>query len=310
MPRVFAIGETVYDIIFQEGKPVAARPGGAMLNTAVSLGRLGVEPFLISEYGPATDLVGKIINTFLIDNQVNTDYVNRSADSKSTVSLAFLDEKNNASYSFYRQSSENRILNPAIDFMPDDIVLFGSIYSITHEVRSSLLDILYKASETGAIIIYDPNFRKPHLNDLPVVKPMIIENLRLPDIIRGSDEDFYLIFKANNVDEVFQFISRESNASLIYTQNRNGVDLFSSTAKIHVDVPEILPVSTIGAGDNFNAGIIWTLVREGITRKDLEHLSQKQWKKIISSGIRFATDVCMSFDNYISVEFAVEMLGE
>ncbi len=310
MPRVFAIGETVYDIIFQEGKPAVARPGGSMLNTAVSLGRLGVETYLLSEYGPDKDPVGKIINSFLMDNQVITDYVNRPDDTKTTVSLAFLDENNNASYSFYRLSAKNKMNYPEFEFLPDDIVLFGSFFAIYAEVRTMLLNLLYKASEAGAIIIYDPNFRVPHLKDLPLLKPMIIENLRLPDIIRGSDEDFYLIFNANNVDEAFQTISMESNASLIYTQNRNGVDLMGLNIKLHEDVPELLPVSTIGAGDSFNAGVIWTLVREGITRKDLEHLSQKEWKKILSNGIRFATDVCMSFDNYISLEFAVEMLRE
>ena len=66
MRRIFAIGETVYDIIFKGTQPVSAKPGGAMLNTAVSLGRLNLPVHFISEYG--YDIVGDIINNFLNKN--------------------------------------------------------------------------------------------------------------------------------------------------------------------------------------------------------------------------------------------------
>jgi fructokinase len=310
MQRVFAVGETVYDIIFRDGQPIAAKPGGSMLNTAVSLGRLGVETFFISEYGPDNDPVGKIVNDFLYNNQVNTQFIRRLDNSKTAIALAFLDNQNDAAYSFYRNPIKQDYKGDDIEFKEDDIFLFGSFYSIKPESRSLIIALLRKAHEAGSVIIYDPNFRNPHLKDLPQIKPWILENLNFPDIVRASDEDFYLIFQAANGSEAYDALKRQSNSSLIYTQNRNGVDLYSQDHKFHMPVPEIEPLSTIGAGDNFNAGIIWTLVREGIGKKDLEHLSQNQWKKIIGNAIRFSTDVCMSYDNYISVEFAVEMLSE
>ena len=308
MARVFTIGETVYDIIFKKGKPIAAKPGGAMLNTAISLGRLGVEVFLISEFGPDSEPVGKKINDFLISNQVNTDYVNRFDDGKSTIALAFLNDENDADYSFYNHPPSNRCNYPEVEFEADDIVLFGSFFSLTKEIRPFIIGTLTRAANSGAIIIYDPNFREPHVHNLPELKPMILENMRFPDIIRGSDRDFYLIFNSNNVDEAFYVISGESNANLIYTQNRNGVDLFTLDSTLHVPAQDITPVSTIGAGDNFNAGVIWTLIRNEITKKDIEHLPNKQWEKIINNGIQFASNVCLSYNNYISIEFAVEML--
>lgn len=310
MPRVFSIGETLYDIIIKDDKVVAANPGGAMLNTAVSLGRLGVDVYFISEYGSDSDPVGKQINKFLIQNQVNTDYSNRMVDGKSTIALAFLDNKNDAEYSFYHKPPENRLNYPEIEYEANDVLLFGSFFSITSEIRPFILYNLKKALNSGAIIIYDPNFRKPHLADLPQLKPMILENLKYPDIIRGSDKDFYLIFDAQNAQEAFYITSHESNASLIYTQNRNDVDVFTLSTRFTVQAKEIIPVSTVGAGDNFNAGVIWTIIRNGITKKDIENLPEIQWKKIIDNGIRFATDVCMSYNNYISIEFAVDILKE
>ncbi len=39
MRKIYGIGETVYDIIFKDGTPQAAKPGGSVLNSMVSLGQ-------------------------------------------------------------------------------------------------------------------------------------------------------------------------------------------------------------------------------------------------------------------------------
>ena len=39
---IYTIGEIVLDIIFKTLNDVKVKPGGSMLNTAISLGRLGV----------------------------------------------------------------------------------------------------------------------------------------------------------------------------------------------------------------------------------------------------------------------------
>lgn len=70
------------------------------------------------------------------------------------------------------------------------------------------------------------------------------------------------------------------------------------------DVRKIEPISTIGAGDNFNAGVVYSLYRYGIGYKDLDQLNRDQWEQIINTAVDFATFVCMSYDNYISAEFA------
>ena len=75
MPRIYAVGETLLDVIFRHNQPVSATPGGSMLNTAVSLGRLGTEVSFVSDYGQ--DHVGKIIDDFLNGNRVDTTFVQR-----------------------------------------------------------------------------------------------------------------------------------------------------------------------------------------------------------------------------------------
>lgn len=73
MRKVFGIGETIYDILFRNGKPVDAVPGGSVFNGLISLGRIGLDCTFITEVG--SDQVGNIILDFMHENGINSDYV-------------------------------------------------------------------------------------------------------------------------------------------------------------------------------------------------------------------------------------------
>ena len=107
MRKIYGIGETVFDIIFKNGQPQAAKAGGAMLNSTVSLGRIGLPVSFISEY--ANDNVGQIIDSFLSENGVETNHVDHFKDGKTKLALAFLNEKNDANYTFYEDYPEKRL---------------------------------------------------------------------------------------------------------------------------------------------------------------------------------------------------------
>ena len=59
MRKIYCIGETVYDIIFRNGKAVESCPGGPILNTSVSLGRMGEKVYVVGDQ--ANDAIGNII---------------------------------------------------------------------------------------------------------------------------------------------------------------------------------------------------------------------------------------------------------
>lgn len=306
MGKVYGIGETVLDIIFKDGKPLAAKAGGSMLNSLVSLGRLGVDVSYVSDYGK--DDVGDLIDNFLKENQVNTDKVARFEDHRSAISIAFLSENNDANYNFYKDDPPERLTSTEIDFSDEDILLFGSFFSIAKAPRKKLISLLTQANDARTTIIYDPNFRKPHLKELPDLLPLIKENISFADIVRGSDEDFYNIFGANSAEQAYQHILENGCSNLIYTANKNQVVILAPSVSLWMDVEPINTVSTVGAGDNFNAGIIWTMVREELLKRDLEQLPTSIWRKMAEAGISFSANVCKSEENYISVEFAVEIL--
>jgi fructokinase len=301
MRKIYTIGETVLDILFKNNQPVTSKAGGACLNSAVTLGRLNMPVYFIGEYG--MDQVGNMIDDFLKENHVSTKYVYRYYDGKSTLALAFLNENNDASYDFYKIYPGKRLAVEFPEAEKDDIILFGSIYAVTPEVRSKLMAFIQQANRNKAIVIYDPNFRKAHLHELQRLKPLILDNFLHADIVRGSNEDFTLILGANDADEVYAEIKMLGN-NLLYTANRKGVYVRTPGIKQTFPVKTIEPVSTIGAGDNFNAGVAYSLYRYNILNSDLADLDETEWKKIIETAVEFATHVCMSYDNYISVDFA------
>jgi len=302
MRTVYTIGDCVLDLFFENDKPVEAKPGGSFLNSSVSLGRLGVNVSLISELG--FDRVGEQIFDFLKQNNVDTNHIARFTDTNSNLALAFLDEKKNADYSFYktRKGLETCIKFPTC-VEKNDIVLFGSFLAIKLEFRSALVDFLKECKSKGAIIIYDPNFRAQHLPLLEEVLPFIKENIQLCDIVKASNEDFELICKATSAKSAYKWMNEFTSAKLIYTANKNGVYVIIGNEYVF-EVPQINPISTVGAGDTFNAAIAYYLVQNDIKLDDIDKMLESQIRNLVEIAVHFSQKVCMGYDNFIEEKLA------
>ena len=308
MRKVFGIGETILDIIFRNDQPQKAVPGGSVFNGLISLGRLNVPVSFISELG--NDRVGDMIRDFMEDNHITTEFVDRFPDGKSPISLAFLDDDKNANYIFYKDYPAQRLEVPLPKIEKDDIFVFGSYYSLNPVLRTRMLELLETAKEKKAIIYYDPNFRKAHAHEAIRLMPTVLENLEFADIVRGSDEDFQNLYGKSDAQEVYKEHIQFYCDRFLTTHGANGVNLHTRNFTRHFDSPQIQPLSTIGAGDNFNAGIIYGLLKYDVRHADLPSLDQDTWGKIIRCGMDLASEVCQSYDNYISKEFAAKYVSQ
>ena len=297
--HIYTFGEALYDITFRNGQPVSAWPGGAMLNTSVSLGRLKMPVSLITEFGQ--DPVVELIEDFLQKNGISTKHVARFSGHNTTIALAFLNDKNEASYSFYKDYPEKRLRGIMPVFSGYDFFLFGSFFALDPGIRPILYNLLKKAKEQNTFVYYDPNFRKSHLDQLPLLKKNILENISMATLMRGSDEDFLNIFGAGDADEAYRAVS-DKIQYLIYTASDRAVYLRTPDISLEITVPYVQTVSTVGAGDTFNAGIAYELFNRKITPLTLAGLNETAWKEIIKTAIRMAGEVCKSYENYISIE--------
>lgn len=308
MRKVFGIGETILDIIFRNDQPQKAVPGGSVFNGLISLGRLNVPVSFISELG--NDRVGDMIRDFMEDNHITTEFVDRFPDGKSPISLAFLDDDKNANYIFYKDYPAQRLEVPLPKIEKDDIFVFGSYYSLNPVLRARMVEFLQYAQERKAIIYYDPNFRKAHAHEAIRLMPTVLENLEFADIVRGSDEDFQNLYGKTDAEKVYKEHIQFYCDRFLTTHGANGVNLHTRNFTRHFDSPRIQPLSTIGAGDNFNAGIIYGLLKYDVRHADLPSLDQDTWEKIIRCGMDLASEVCQSYDNYISKEFAAKYVSQ
>jgi fructokinase len=306
---IYTIGESIYDIVFKNNIPVSGTVGGSMLNASVTLGRLSVPVHFISHLGK--DKIGNIIIQFLNENNVNTDYISRYENGKTPVALAFLDSDNNAEYDFYKihPSTYSDELIP--DFNANDILLFGSFYSVSEIHRKQLISLLNKAKENNCIIIYDPNFRKSCTANNPNFMNYFRENVQFADIVRGSDEDFYNIFNENKAEIIYNKIVQLGCQNLIYTQNKKEVKIFTSNFQktISNNSENLQIISTIGAGDTFNAGLVYGIISNKINQIHINSISENTWENIVKTSSNMATHVCTSYENYISVDFTKKFGG-
>ena len=310
MRKVIGIGETILDIIFKNDQPIGAVPGGSVFNGIISLGRAGISAAFISETG--NDRVGRRIISFLEENNVDASSINVYPDSKSPVSLAFLNEQNDAEYIFYKDHPHDRLDFVLPEIQSDDIVMFGSYYAVNPVIRQQVQGFLDYAREKGAIIYYDVNFRASHQNEVVKLNANILENLEYADIVRGSREDFEVMFNKHDAESVYKAQIDFYCKNFIYTQGGDPIEVRGkgSFARQYPVTPTET-VSTIGAGDNFNAGFVYGLVKNGITREMLETgLAQEQWDALINEASAFSAKVCKSIHNSIDQTFADEKRRE
>ena len=298
--KVFALGETVLDLVLDGGFGMKAVAGGSVVNASVSLGRMGIEVQLISEFG--ADKAGTLIDGFLSSNGVLTDFSTRYPNHKTSLALAFLDSAKNATYTFYTDSPEKLNLVNIPVFQDSDILLFGSFYAVKPDRRNILQNILRKAIEAKSVIYYDLNIRKAHSDQMELLMPSFLNNMAVATIVKGSDEDFMNLFGINDPASVYEKVSPYCKI-LIFTNGSKPVQVFTPKYNCTYKVPEITPVSTIGAGDNFNAGFVFGLLTSGVGTKNILEMPMAELDRMVACGLAFASVTCTSDENYIPGKF-------
>ena len=291
--RVIGIGETVLDILFKNDQPQKAVPGGSTFNSIVSLGRAGVPCIMVTEVGD--DHIGEMTCKFLRDNGVSDEYVCRHKGTKSHITLAFLNEHNDAQYTFYKDHASAALDGKLPEITSEDIVLFGSFFAINPAIRPAVSMLLHNARKAGAWLYYDINFRKSHIPDIPDVIGNIEENMRLADVVRGSKEDFEYLYGLSDPDAIYEKV-RPFCERFILTDGAREIRIYTPSGCETFAVQKIETVSTVGAGDNFNAGYIYAKLQ-----------GKNEPAERVQMAQRWSQDVCRQIGNNISDELVAQL---
>ena len=122
--------------------------------------------------------------------------------------------------------------------------------------------------------------------------------MQMADIVRGSTEDFLYLYGMHDGQAVYEHV-KPMCRTLILTDGARSIRVYTPDGCLTYPVQQIETVSTVGAGDNFNAGYIYAIL-QGINNQ-AERIAMAQ---------RWSQDVCRQMSNNISDTLVAELTTE
>jgi len=229
--------------------------GGNAANFAVIGSKLGLKPFLISVIGK--DFATRFLKEQLSEAGVKTSLI--KSQKQNTFAIILVNKRGERSIQSMKDCYQDvdskkfgKLLLPKLK--RGDFVFFGGFYHFKN-LRPSFRGLLAKAKKRGATICFDTcfdSFGKWDINSfLPFIDYLFVNDLELRHIAHGST-------MRKRVESLFKKGAR----IVAVKQEAKGATLFVKGLK-----PKHFPsvagrvVDTTGAGDAFNAGFVFGLMR-------------------------------------------------
>lgn len=263
--------------------------GGAVFNTAIALGRLGVRSGMIA--GLSSDMFGQQLRTALGASHVDTSLI---ITSDRPTTLAFVQLVNgHATYSFFDENSAGRMLQPDdMPALPDHVqaLYFGGI-SLACEPGADAYAALAAQHSRNHVVMIDPNIRPSFIRDEAAYRTRLTRMISGADIIKVSDEDLNWIIPGPGAlaDKAAQ-IRSQGPSMVILTCGVDGAHGFlPDGSDVHQPVNKVRVIDTVGAGDTFNAGILASLSEQGLlTKSALRGITIEQAQNALCFGAQIA----------------------
>ncbi len=282
LPRMSTLGEPCF----------APYAGGAVMNTAIALGRLGAPSGFFS--GLSNDMLGEILTQTLEASKVDTSFCARS---NRPTTVAFVKLVNGqASYAFYDENTAGLMLaqNQMPVLPPNvDALFFGGI-SLVNDPAASTYAAL-QARECGArVTMIDPNIRLGFIAGKEVPYRARIEGMiAKADIVKLSDEDLAWVMGAGETETLARKIIGRGPNIVFITEGAAGARAITATQNRFVAAQKVVVADTVGAGDTFNAGVLASFHAAGaLTKARLAAVTDGELDAALSLGTRAAAVTC------------------
>ena len=277
LPRTSPAGEACF----------APYAGGAVMNTAIALARLGSDSGFLT--GLSTDLMGDVLRETLQASNVNLDH---AVVSDRPTTLAFVKLTNgSASYFFYDENTAGRMMTLAdMPVLPASISTYftGGIW-LAVEPCGAALEAMMLREAGQRVAMIDPNVRPSFVKDRAAYTARIDRMIAAADIVKLSDEDSEWLY--GSVDP--QAILAKGPKLVLVTEGAKGATAYTARGAVSVAAPKIVVADTVGAGDTFNAGFLAALDRAGLLSKSaVATLSDDALRDALSLGTRAAAITC------------------
>lgn len=258
---ILCTGESLIDMVPENGhyRPLS---GGAVYNTTVALGRLGVET---AYFWPISrDPFGEQLLRPLVEAGVDIDLCPRT-DRLTTLAFVTL-TGGEARYSFYDEGSAGRMLHPEeVPPLPARITaLFAGGISLVPDPCGAAVESLI-ARECGRLpIMLDPNIRPFFIQDEAAYRARLSRMLPMADIVKLSGDDLEWLHPGASHEEAARSVLALGPKVVLQTGGSEGARAHWAGETVFAPSFRVQVADTIGAGDTFNAGVLTSLSRQGM----------------------------------------------
>ena len=271
--KISFFGDILVDLV-QDSGSFRPQPGGSIFNTAITTAKSGYDVNFISQIGD--DYWGQYLTDFCRTANIQTENIYRSKQHKTSLAFAILDEQGNAHYDFYKTQSPHEF-EPNI-LSGSRLFHFGSTFSLMPHNRDNIKRFLTFCRENDILISYDPNCRQG--SDVQLMRQWC----RMADIVKMSDEDMKYIYPdVPMVDGVMTILSNGAKVVVVTFGKYGAMAWTAESIGCAKCPPTDKPIRhTIGAGDNFTAGMIDYIIGNDIA--DLSSLDEEKLSQLCSAG--------------------------
>ncbi|NRP71829.1 Fructokinase [Ensifer psoraleae] len=277
LPRDTAAGESAF----------APYAGGAIFNTAIALGRLGIPTGFFT--GLSDDMFGDILRVTL--KAANVDF-GPCAILPLHTTLAFVKLVNgHASYAFFDENTAGRMITK--DHLPAlgefcEALHFGAI-SLIPEPCGSTYEALMMREHEKRVISFDPNIRPGFIKDREAHLGRMNRMAAMSDIIKFSDEDLAWFGMEGSHDELAAEWLKRGPKLVLITKGADGAVGYTRNHKVEVAGERVTVVDTVGAGDTFDAGVLASLkLNNLLTKNNVANLSDAAVRQALALGAKAA----------------------
>lgn len=263
--KVVCFGEVLWDIL-----PSGALPGGAPMNVAYHLKKLGTQPAVITRIG--LDDYGKGLVNLLSETGVTTEYFDVDYDHPTGLVYANLNDHHEVMYEIVYPSAWDFIewKDEFVGLLQDaPFFVYGSLTSRNKVSRDTLGQLL----EVANTKVLDINLRPPHFHRSQV--EYLLQNA---DVLKMNIAELELITGwfsqfTKTEDRIKLIQDRFKIDTIIVTMGGDGA-FVSDKETIHQHPGfKVTVADTIGSGDAFLAGFIHQLINGATTEDALEFAS-------------------------------------
>lgn len=284
------MGEALIDIIVDPQGEVTSVVGGAPLNTARTIARLGESASFLG--GVSTDAFGQRILRMLTGDGV-TLALGRQVPEPSTLAIAQIDASGAATYRFMLEGTSAAAITPemALACVGADVsVLHVGTLGLVLEPLASASAALVAAAREDQIVMVDPNCRPSVMTSSEVFDRTLTSVFSRADVIKVSGDDLAFMFPGERPATAAEQIHMRTGATVLFTDAADAVRVVCTGGSNVLSVPPVSVVDTVGAGDSFSGGFLVHWVQNGWTRADLTDLDKVS--AAAEFGIRVAGITC------------------